>query len=206
MSLNQSLPAGGALLRRNFLAIYGVAFLSYVSVPVALFAYGRLIVLTHSTAEGPIDPIAYWRLLGIGGKMSWLLLFVVASWTPQLVTHAAAAWIADRESKGQTGNLSDAVKFAFGKLPSVILLSLGIGVPVLIGSLLFILPGLIVSAVALMIVPEAVMGSHGFLTGIRAGLQAGWRHASEIVVLLLLVCIFAFILTHHCDRLSPDSC
>jgi len=183
MSFTEASKAGWALLKRNFGSILGAGVVSYIIVLGVLFGTGRVIV---ALAAQPIEPTSYWHSLSPAYKLCWLLGFVLSAWTPQLMTHAGAAWIALQETKGESVSTLGAVKAIVARLPSLIFLALLIGVPAFIGGLLLVIPGLIVSAIGVMIVPEMVIGCQKLGAGIRLGIRVGRKHAATTGLTLVL--------------------
>lgn len=129
MSFTEALGSGWALFKRNFGSIFGAGVVSYILVLGVLFGTGRVI----AAAIRPIDPATYWRSLAEPYKLCWMLGFVLSAWAPQLMTLAGAAWIALRETKGESVGTLGAVKAVLARLPRLILLALLIGVPAFIG-------------------------------------------------------------------------
>lgn len=183
MAFGETIRAGSAILKRNFSKILVIGCLSYFFTFALLFGAGRVILLLNDIP----DPTEYWLSLSVAGKLCWLLGFVLAEWLPQLMTHAGAARIALREKNGDPASFPDAMKIVIVKLPSLTLLALLIGVPALIGSLVLVIPGLIVSAIGVMIVPEMILRELPLGQAIREGLRVGWKHLATVGLLLGVV-------------------
>jgi hypothetical protein len=183
MSFTEASKAGWALLKRNSGSILGAGAVSYTIVFGVLFGTGQLIV---ATAAQPIEPTTYWRSLSIPYKLCWLLGFVLSAWTPQLMTHAGAAWVALQETKGESVSTAGTVRAIVARLPRLILLALLIGVPAFIGGLLLVIPGLIASAIGVMIVPETVIGHQKFGAGVSLGIRVGRKYSATTGLTLVL--------------------
>lgn len=191
MSFTEASKSGWALLKRNSRAVLGAGVVSYIIVLGVLFGAGQLVI---AKANQPIEPTSYWHSLSTTYKVCWLLGFVLSAWMPQLMTYAGAAWIALQETKGESASTSGTVRAIVARLPSLILLTLLIGVPAFIGGLLLVIPGLVVSAIGVMIVPEMVIGGRKLGAAIRLGIRVGWKHAATTGLTLVLAGVSAAML------------
>ena len=191
MSFTEASKAGWALFKRNSGSMLGAGVVSYIIVFGVLFGTGRLIA---ATAAQPIEPTSYWHSLSWAYRLCWLLGIVLTAWTPQLMTHAGAAWIALQETKRESVSTLGAVKAIVARLPSLILLALLIGVPAFIGGLLLFIPGLIVSAIGVMIVPEMVIGCQKLGAGIRLGIRVGLKRSATTAITLVLAGLAGLLL------------
>ncbi len=185
MSFNEALKSGSAHFKRNFGSMFATGVVSYVFVFGVLFGTARLI-LALAPPPKPFDPTAYWHSLATPYQVCWVLGSVLLAWTAQLMAHAGAAWIALRETKGEQGSAWDAVKAVFARLPSLIVLAMLIAVPTFIGGILLIIPGLFVSAIGLMIVPEMIIRNLSLRSAIGSGVRIGLKHVRPVGLVLVL--------------------
>ncbi len=193
MTFSKALKLGSALLRRNLVPIFATGLVSYLFIFGVLFAVGRVLRMVIATPGVPFDPTAYWHSLPMSYKLCWLAGFVLTAWTPQLMTHAAAAWTAAREVDSEPIDTSGAVKAAFSRIPALVVLALLIGIPATIGFVL-VLPGLIFSAIGVMIVPEMIIWDLSLGSAIRSGIRVGWKHARPMGLILVVIAAMAVAL------------
>jgi hypothetical protein len=139
------------------------------------------------------DPESVWRSMAFHNKLGVLLAFVVTVWTPQLMAHAAAAWVALREANGEPISLSGALRTVFGKLPALILLAFLIGVPAVFGSFLFVIPGIFATAIGVMIVPEMIIRNLSVGPALRAGFRLGKQYIFTMTLPVVAAAAFGIV-------------
>jgi hypothetical protein len=157
---------------------------------LVLFAVGRLIARSHLAQHGDlIDPLQYCHSLDLQSKLYWCIGFEVSAWLPQLMTHGTATYVALQRRSTSTAGVGATLRFVCGHVPAFIGFAMIIAIPVLLGTVAFFVPGLIVSAIALMIVPEKVIGGHRFGDALRFGVRSGRKHLGTVITVLVIVMV-----------------
>jgi hypothetical protein len=84
------------------------------------------------------------------------------------------------------------MRVVLAKLPALILLTMLIGVPALLGSLL-IVPGLFMAAIGVMVVPEMMLRELTLGRAIREGIRVGWKHMTTVGFVLAVVALAGLV-------------
>ncbi len=186
MSLNQAANPGRTLLKQNFGVIFGTGVVSYVFIFGLLFGVGQVWKTFRSDTAQPFDAVAAWHSYPVTLKIGILLVFVLCAWLPQLMTHAGAAWTARAVLRHEDITLVATGKAVFGRLPQLLLLALAIGVPSFIGGLMFVVPGLLVAALGVTVVPQMFIGELRLWPAIRSGMGLSGRRFGKLFLLVLV--------------------
>jgi len=79
-----------------------------------------------------------------GNSLSFLDLFALMLWSfGSFVSSAATLWVVSETYLGRSATASEALRFAFGKFGALFITGLGVGLVVMLGLLLLIVPGVI---------------------------------------------------------------
>ena len=131
----------------------------------ALVAMSLYIVSGNSPDQW--DPVLLWKSMGAGKQFVAVFGLILALWTPVLLGARAAcrittAQLADQEL-ASGAIVTDMVRF----LPAALVYALVIGVPVMMSSSCFFIPGLLVASLFTLLVPVSVNETVGIFSALR---------------------------------------
>ena len=179
MGLGEILSAAFQLYRRHWRTLLAIA--AVVVVPITLLHYlvGDLVRTQGETTRNGVVETATWSV-GIAGLLAALAAVLMYLVLTGAITRAVAAEVA-----GQDPSVEQSYRFGFHRLGSVLLVSVLVGLAIVGGLILFIIPGiyigirLCVSIEALVV--EGRRGSEAM--GRSWGLVGGhWWHAFGTIV------------------------
>ena len=148
--------AGQYCLSAAVAGVFGVG----VIVAVSLY------ILSGNSGPPP-DPLVLWQSMSEGKKFATILGLIFALWTPVLLGARGACRITTAQLANQELALSAIVVDMLRFLPSALVYSLVIGLPVLMGSSCFFIPGLLIASAFTLIVPVSVNESLGIFAALR---------------------------------------
>ena len=183
--------------RRNFLVLVSIA--AIVVVPLTLLQYFLVVEVVDlervAAEEGRLlaETSDVWRVV-LGAFALGILGFVVTQLATGAGTHAVASAVA-----GQEPRVGVSYRAAFGRLGSLLLATLLIGLAVAAGFIALVIPGLIVLVRLLVTIPAVVVER---TTGGRALSRSwelvrgrSWPVFGTMLVVLIVTGIFTGILT-----------
>jgi hypothetical protein len=133
-----------------------------VNVIVAMSLY----MLSGSPA-GQWDPVSLWKSMGEGKKFAAIFGLILALWTPVLLGARAVCRITTAQLANQELALPAIVVDMLRFLPSALVYALVIGVPVMMGSSCFFIPGLLIASLFTLVVPVSVNEPVGIFPALR---------------------------------------
>jgi hypothetical protein len=113
------------------------------------------------------DPILLWKSMGEDKKFALIFGLNFALWTPVLLGARAACRITTAQLAKQELALPAIVVDMLRFLPSALVYALVIGVPVMMSSSCFFIPGLLVASLFTLVVPVSVNESVGIFSALR---------------------------------------
>jgi|ERR1041385_3322848 hypothetical protein len=140
-------------------AIVGV-FGVIVIVAVALYILG-------GQSPGQTDPLLLWKSMSEGQKFTTIFGLILALWLPVLLGARAVCRITTAQLANQELALPAIVMDMLRFLPSALVYALVVGVPVMMGSSCFFVPGLLIASLFTLIVPVSVNESLGIFPTLR---------------------------------------
>lgn len=149
----------------------------------ALIAGGLGIILQTSlvmfdiqgAAPGQTDPMTLWR--SMSATRQWITIFglVFAFWTPTLLAARSTCRITMSQLSGQPLSFRDALADMVAFLPAALVYSLVIGFPVLFAAGLMFVPGILVAALFVLVVPASVNEPGAMFATLRRGFSLGGK-------------------------------
>jgi hypothetical protein len=133
-----------------------------VTVVVAMSLY-----MLSGNPPGQADPVSLWKSMGGGKQFAAVFGLIFALWTPVLLGARAACRITTAQLANQELALPDIVVDMLRFLPSALVYALVIGVPVMMGSSCFFVPGLLIASLFTLAVPVSVNESLGIFPALR---------------------------------------
>ena len=156
------------LLSRNFLIFFVVT--TVAALPN---------VLISQSTEGDLSSArAGW--LGIGGILTLIL---------QMLSQAIVLYGAFQDMRGRPVNLGEALRVALGRLLPIIGVAICVGIGVFFGSLLLLVPGLILMTMWYVAIPVCVVEQKGPLASMGRSSELTKGHRWKIFGMILLVVI-----------------
>lgn len=113
------------------------------------------------------DPVLLWKSMGEGQKFAAIFGLILALWTPVLLGARAACRITTAQLANQELALPAIALDMLRFLPSALVYALVIGVPVMMGSSCFFVPGLLIASLFTLVVPVSVNESVGIRSALR---------------------------------------
>jgi hypothetical protein len=133
-----------------------------VTVIVAMSMY-----IVSGTPPDQRDPVLLWKSMGEGQKFVAIFGLLLALWTPVLLGARAVCRITSAQLANQELALPALVVDMLRFLPSALVYALVIGVPVMLGSSCFLIPGLLIGSLFTMVVPVSVNEPVGIFSALR---------------------------------------
>ena len=186
------LRSASALASRHFGSIFTISLVCYSASFTVLFVIGRGLRTILERPGVPLDPTQVWYSAGWPFKVFMLLLFVVFAWTPLLMSCAGIGWLAVRERLGEVYSVGGAMRYAIQKTHIAILLALVFGIPALLGTFLFVIPGLLIASLGMMVMPELVTADLSLGQSVRSGMRVGRKFMLGIAATNLVISLAAF--------------
>ena len=179
LGIGEILSTAFQLYRRHWQTLWAIA--AVVVVPITLLHYlvGDLVRTQGETTRNGVTETATWSvgLAGLVAALAGILMYLVLTGA---ITRAVAAEVA-----GQDPSLEQSYRFGFHRLGSVLLVGVLVGLAVIGGLILFIIPGIYIG-IRLCVSIEALVveGRRGTeAMGRSWGLVGGhWWHAFGTVV------------------------
>jgi hypothetical protein len=113
------------------------------------------------------DPVLLWKSMSEGQKFTTIFGLILALWTPVLLGARAACRITTAQLADQELALPAIVVDMLRFLPSALVYALVIGLPVMMGSSCFFIPGLLIASLFTLVIPASVNESLGIFPAIR---------------------------------------
>jgi hypothetical protein len=166
------------------------------------------LVMLHG-AQGQYDPVVLWAAMSFSKKMISIFGLIFALWTPVLLAAHAVCRITADQLSGSATDLSRLFAEMARFLPAALVYSLVIGIPVMFGASVFVIPGMIVASLFALVVPVSIYESLGVLGALRRGLALGGHVLGKNVVIVfssgLLIGLVFFLRAALFDRFLPDT-
>jgi len=140
----------------------GIAGVLGVTMVVAVSLY----ILSGNPPDQQ-DPVLLWKSMGEGQKFAAIFGLILALWTPVLLGARAACRITTAQLANQELALPAIALDMLRFLPSALVYALVIGVPVMMGSSCFFVPGLLIASLFTLVVPVSVNESLGIHSALR---------------------------------------
>jgi hypothetical protein len=129
---------------------------------------------------------------GIAITLPWMLLSLAVTLIASTLSHGATVIAVSQIQLGRETNVRDAFATIRSQLGELIVISMNVGLRVLLGLLLFVVPGVLLALRYALTVPVAILEQNGVSASMaRSGdLTRGDRGRIFIIYVLLLVLIF----------------
>jgi hypothetical protein len=194
MGIGEILSTAFQLYRRHWQTLLAIAAVVVVPLTLLQYLFGDLVrTQGETTRNGVVVETASWSvgIAGLLAALAGILMYLVLTGA---ITRAVAAEVA-----GQDPSLEQSYRFGFHRLGSVLLVSVLVGLAVIGGLILFIIPGIYI-AVRLCVTIEALVveGRRGTeAMGRSWGLVGGhWWHAFfTLLVAALLTGVVNAVIT-----------
>ena len=123
--------------------------------------------ILSGTPSDQRDPVLLWKSMGEGQKFVVIFGLNFALWAPVLLGARAACRITTVQLANQELALPAIVVDMLRFLPSALVYALVIGVPVMMSSSCFVIPGLLIASLFTLVVPVSVNESPGIFPALR---------------------------------------
>lgn len=173
------------------------------SLMTALFAS------TFQTGQAGTDPLTLWRSLSAGGKLSVISGMIFGVWAPILMAARGTCRIAASLLANHPISLAATLADMFRFVPAALVYSLVIGLPAMIGSSMFFLPGLLIVSVFTLVIPAGVFESKGIFAALRRGTSLVDKVYGRSLLLVsgsaVLMVLLVLLRAAGLDRLVPGT-
>lgn len=133
---------------------------------VTMMAAVSLYILS-GTSPDQREPVLLWKSMSEGQKFTTIFGLILALWTPVLLGARAACRITTAQLANQELALPAILLDMLRFLPAALVYALVIGVPVMMGSSCFFIPGLLIASLFTLVVPVSVNESLGIFPALR---------------------------------------
>jgi hypothetical protein len=194
MGIGEILSTAFQLYRRHWQTLLAIAAVVVVPLTLLQYLFGDLVrTQGETTRNGVVVETASWSvgIAGLLAALAGILMYLVLTGA---ITRAVAAEVA-----GEDPSLEQSYRFGFHRLGSVLLVSVLVGLAIVGGLILFVIPGIWIGVrLAVSIEALVVEGRRGTQAMGRSwGLVGGhWWHAfGTLVVAALLTGIVIAVIT-----------
>jgi hypothetical protein len=173
----------------------------------ALTVVSTLVV--YNAGSNSFDAMAVWKSMAFSRQMTFIFGLIFALWSPILLAARGVCRTTADHLAGQPISLSNVLADMARFIPAAMIYALIIGLPMMIGFSILVVPGIVVAAVFVLVVPASVNESLGIFAALRRGFSLGLRvlnkelaftFACAALVLVLIVLRIVFF-----DRLLPST-
>lgn len=202
----------GRLLSR-IARLFGVRAGSYYAAALTPGVIGAalmtaLFTFTVNAPQGS-DPATLWRSLSAGGKLLVISGMIFGVWTPILMAARATCRIAASLLANQPISLAATLADMFRFVPAALVYSVVIGLPSMIGSSLFFLPGFLIVSLFTLVIPTGVFESKGIFAALRRGTSLVDKVYGRSLLLVsgsaVLMVLVVLLRATGLDRLVPGN-
>ncbi len=151
---------------------FGIASLTVVSMLIA-----------RGAAEAGWDPVTIWKSMTFSRQMLTVFGMLLALWAPILIAARGVCRITTDQLSGQAISLSRVLSDMARFIPAALVYALIIGVPTMIGSSIFFIPGFVLASIFVLIVPTSTNESLGIIAALRRGVSLSWRVLNKALLL-----------------------
>lgn len=191
-------------LKNNFIIIVPTVVVSIIITILSLLLIGGGIASMPKIDVGEIDNPAA-MMDAAGGLMGIALIIVIISMALGTISHGIV--IAMAKEAVDTGNASISSSFnsAIGKIRQLILSAIIVSIIVMIGTLLFCLPGLIAAFLLMFTFIGIIVSNLGALDAIKNSFELVKTNFKDSLVLFLLIIVtgFVFVITSTILSIIP---
>ena len=160
-------------------------------------------------APAQYDPVALWSAMSFVQKMTSIFGLIFALWTPVLLAARGTCRITADQLSGRTTDLSRLFAEMARFLPAALVYSLVVGIPVMFGTSVFVIPGMVVASLFVLVVPVSIYESAGVVGALRRGLALGGHVLGKSLLIVfssgILIGLVFFLRVTLLDRFLPDS-
>lgn len=173
-------------LRRRLPALFAAAVWPYLLLVSVLIIIN--IVVRHMHPVGaPIDPTAMWRGMSFLRKLGVIILFVASASVPYGLAMGGTSLLAYEDYRGGGDSLGGVLKRVMRRTPSLVVLSFLVGCGTFLGSLFFVLPGMLVPMFTAFAIPVILLEDAGVETALRRSMRLAWSRIGTVLVLQLIL-------------------
>lgn len=178
--------------------VLGIAALTIVST-----------LVIYSAGEPLTDPMVLWKSMTFSRQLISVFGLLLALWAPILLGARGVCRITASQLAGQPISLNQVLADMARFIPASLIYSLVIGIPMLIGTSILIVPGIVVTALYALVVPAGVNESLGIFAALRRGISLGIGVLGKEIALAvacaaLIVVLIIFRIVFF-DRLLPST-
>ncbi len=135
------------------------------------------------------DPVLLWKSMGEGKKFAAIFGLNFALWTPILLGSRAACRITTAQLANQELALPAIMVDMLRFLPSTLVYALVIGVPVMMASSCFFIPGLLIASLFTLVIPVGVNESLGIFPALRRNFSLTGKVFGGLFLITLLCAV-----------------
>ena len=165
--------------------------------------------MIYGAGEGELDPRLLWQSMTSTRQLIAFFGLLFALWVPILLGARGVCRIATNQLAGKPTSLSGVVGDMAKFIPAALVYAILIGFPVVIGTSILLIPGIVIASLFVLVVPTGVIESLGAFAAFRRGISLGNRvFAKELLLTLassaLTVVLILFRIVFF-DRFLPGT-
>jgi hypothetical protein len=142
--------------------------------------------IVSGTPPDQRDPVLLWKSMSEGQKFTTIFGLILALWTPVLLGARATCRITTAQLANQELALPAIVLDMLRFLPAALVYAVVIGLPVMMGSSCFVVPGLLIASLFTLVVPVGVNESLGILPALRRNFSLTGKVFGGLFLITLL--------------------
>jgi hypothetical protein len=166
------------------------------------------LLMVRDIGEG-LDSRGLWEAMSFSHRLISIFGVTLAFWTPILLAARAACRITTNQLSGRAAPLPTILADMARFLPAAIVYSILIGFPIMVGAAILLVPGIIVAAIFVLVVPTSVNEARGLFETYSRGISlAGKVFVKGLIITLVcaaLVLLVVILRIIFIDRVLPDT-
>jgi hypothetical protein len=176
MSINarRSLPPQMARLFAAQARLYCISAL-IAGLPGIISLTVVSMLMVRGAGEGELDPRAIWQSMSGSHQLMAVFGLLFAIWTPILLAARSVCRITANQLSGRPLSLATVLEDMARFIPPAFFYSIVIGFPTMIGATILFIPGMVIAALFVLVVPAGVSELSGTFAALRRGLALGNR-------------------------------
>lgn len=160
----------------------------------ALLPFAVSIVFTIAVG-GSVMGMASVGMVNVGAIIGLVGIYVLVALITSILATGAIIYMAYQEFNGVRISYQEGINAAIGKLTSLLLASVVIGVGVAFGMMLLVIPGLLWALLTIFAIPEIIISNKDWLGAIKGSIDVVRRNFGDVLVFAIALLIVTAIIS-----------
>jgi hypothetical protein len=163
----------------------------------------------RGTVDGRLDSVTAWHSMTFANQLTFIFGLLFGLWAPVLVAARGACRITMAQITGQPLSLGTVLADMFRFVPSALVYSLLIGLPIALGTAMIFFPGILAASFFALVIPTSVGEAAGIFTTLRRGVSLGERVFGRLFLFTMASAAIMFMVValrvYGLDQFLPGS-